>query len=75
MTLAADEREKQTAARMLQWITSTAIAHAPPLPPSLPPPAAAVRVGGSINPPVKIRDVRAIYPDVAAAAEVQGRYL
>jgi TonB family protein len=72
MTLAADEREKQTAASLFQWITSTAVAHAPPLPTALPPPAAAVRVGGSIKPPAKTRDVRATYPDVAAAAQVQG---
>jgi TonB family protein len=42
---------------------------------SLPPlagSAAPVRVGGNINPPTKIRDVRPIYPAVAQSARVQG---
>jgi TonB family protein len=50
---------------------------APPPPPP-PPPAqlvdgqAAVRVGGSIKPPKKLRDVRPVYPADAMAANVQG---
>ena len=43
---------------------------APPPPP--PPPPAPVRVGGSIKPPVKTRDVRPQYPAIAQSARVQG---
>ena len=56
----------------------TAYAAAPPPPPP-PPPAvgpdgrvAPVRVGGNITPPVKIRDVKPIYPEEALQARVQG---
>jgi TonB family protein len=35
-------------------------------------PADAVRVGGNIRPPSKIADVKAVYPDVAQKARVQG---
>ena len=50
----------------------------PPPPPPPPPPAefadgqAPVRVGGNIKPPVKLRDVRPVYPPVALDARVQG---
>ena len=50
----------------------------PPPPPPPPPPAALVegqaplRVGGNIKPPVKVRDVKPIYPAEAQAAGVQG---
>ncbi len=46
-----------------------------PAPPrSAPPrtPPAQVRVGGNINPPVKVRDVRPVYPSLAQSARVQG---
>jgi TonB family protein len=50
-----------------------------PLPPPPPPPPpggengqAPVRVGGSIKPPVKLRDVRPVYPPEAFDAKVQG---
>jgi TonB family protein len=54
---------------------------APPPPPPPPPPPAgsydvdgqpAVRVGGEIPPPSKIRDVRPVYPAEATAAKVSG---
>jgi protein TonB len=32
----------------------------------------AVRIGGTIAPPTKIKDVRPVYPEVAQAARVQG---
>ena len=35
-------------------------------------PPDAVRVGGDIKPPTKIVDVRAVYPEVAQKAKVQG---
>jgi TonB family protein len=49
----------------------------PPPPPPPPPPEAVdglepVRVGGNIKPPIKTRDVRPIYPDVAMEARVMG---
>jgi TonB family protein len=50
----------------------------PPPPPPPPPPAellggqAPVRVGGSIKPPAKTRDVKPIYPEIAMNARVQG---
>ncbi len=50
----------------------------PPPPPPPPPPAqlvegqAPLRVGGHIKPPVKVRDVKPIYPPEAQAAGVQG---
>jgi TonB family protein len=71
-TLADDEQQKQAAATRRQRITAAAIAHVPPLAKPLPPPAGAVHVGGPVKPPVKTKDVRAVYPDIAAAAEVQG---
>ena len=49
----------------------------PPPPPPPPPPGAdgmaPVRVGGNIKPPVKIRDVKPIYPADALAREGAGR--
>ncbi len=51
----------------------------PPPPPPPPPPSAElidgqapVRVGGNIKPPVKVRDVKPIYPEIAMNARVQG---
>jgi protein TonB len=37
-----------------------------------PPPAPAVRVGGDIRPPVKVKDAAPVYPEIARAARVQG---
>jgi protein TonB len=44
----------------------------PEAPPPPPPPPAPVRVGGSIKPPVKTKDVRPTYPPIAQSARVQG---
>ena len=44
----------------------------PEAPPPPPPPPAPVRVGGSIKPPVKTKDVRPQYPPIAQSARVQG---
>src|SRR5262249_37082095 len=67
-----DDSQKQAAAALRKYITDTAIAHLPPLPKPSAAPADAVRVGGEIQQPVKTKDVRPSYPEVAAAAEVQG---
>jgi protein TonB len=40
--------------------------------PPPPPPPQAVRVGGDIKEPKKIKDVKPIYPQVAMAAKVEG---
>jgi protein TonB len=40
--------------------------------PSAPPPAGAVRVGGTIAEPTKLRHVNPVYPDIAKQARVQG---
>jgi protein TonB len=48
---------------------------APPPPPPPPEPLkvdGAVRVGGNIKPPTKLKDVRPLYPPEAEAAHVQG---
>ncbi|HYM25404.1 MAG TPA: energy transducer TonB [Vicinamibacterales bacterium] len=37
-----------------------------------PPPLQPVRVGGPIRPPVKVRDVKPVYPAIAQSARVQG---
>jgi periplasmic protein TonB len=37
-----------------------------------PPPVAAVRVGGQIKPPKKLRDVAPVYPPIARQARIQG---
>jgi protein TonB len=37
-----------------------------------PPPAAPVRVGGNIKPPMKTKDTRPVYPPIAQSARVQG---
>jgi TonB family protein len=50
--------------------SGSGLAGAPPPPP--PPPEAPVRVGGSVKPPAKIRDVNPVYPEEARAARVQG---
>jgi TonB family protein len=50
----------------------------PPPPPPPPPPAelvdgqAPIRVGGNIKPPMKVRDVKPVYPADAMAARVRG---
>jgi protein TonB len=44
----------------------------PPLPPPTPAPAAPLRVGGGIAPPVKVHDAVPQYPAIAQAARVQG---
>lgn len=71
-TAASNDAQRQAAANLRQQITAAAIGRLPPLPKSTPPPADAARVGGAIKPPVKTKDVRVTYPDLAAAAEVQG---
>jgi TonB family protein len=58
------------------------VALPPPPPPPPPPPApwvrdgvtlgTPVRVGGGVAPPTKVKDVKAVYPQVAQAAKVQG---
>jgi protein TonB len=40
--------------------------------PAAPPPPRAVRVGGQIKEPHKLKDVRPVYPDIARSARVQG---
>ncbi len=40
--------------------------------PMAPPPQKAIRVGGQIKPPRKLKDVKPIYPDIAKQARVQG---
>lgn len=45
---------------------------APPPPPPPPTPAAAVRVGGAVRPPTKIKNVDPVYPAVALAKRAQG---
>ncbi|MGE0450691.1 MAG: energy transducer TonB, partial [Vicinamibacterales bacterium] len=40
--------------------------------PPPPPPPAAVRVGGNLKPPTKVKDVRPVYPAIAQSARVQG---
>jgi protein TonB len=40
--------------------------------PEAPPPPQAVRVGGQIKEPKKIKDVAPVYPDIAKQARVQG---
>jgi protein TonB len=47
-----------------------ALPDAPPLAP--PPPAEPLRIGGNIRPPTKLRDVPAVYPQIAIQARVQG---
>jgi TonB family protein len=48
---------------------------APPPPPPPPPPgwaAGAIRVGGNVHPPTKVKDVAPVYPPIAQTARVQG---
>jgi protein TonB len=40
--------------------------------PDAPPPQQAVRVGGQIKEPKKLKDVKPVYPDIAKQARVQG---
>ena len=40
--------------------------------PDAPPPVQAVRVGGNIKEPKKVKDVKPVYPDIAKQARVQG---
>ena len=40
--------------------------------PDAPPPTQAVRVGGQIKEPKKLKDVKPVYPDIAKQARVQG---
>ena len=50
-------------------------ATAPPPPPPPPPPnwaAGAIRVGGQMPPPTKVKDVPPVYPPIAQSARVQG---
>ena len=53
-----------------------AAAAAPPPPPPPPPPPGwaegAIRVGGQIRPPAKLKDVAPVYPPIAESARVQG---
>jgi TonB family protein len=44
----------------------------PPPPPPLPDGLTPVRIGGHIKPPVKVRDVKPVYPPVALESRVQG---
>jgi protein TonB len=44
----------------------------PPPPPPPPPPGGAVRVGGNVAAPRKIKDVKPVYPALAESARVQG---
>jgi len=69
---ARDDSQRQAAAALRKYITDAAIARMPALPKASAAPAGALRVGGEVQPPVKTKDVRPIYPDVAAAAEIQG---
>jgi protein TonB len=47
----------------------------PPLPPPDPAPRKAVRVGGDIEPPRKLKDVAPVYPAIAQSARIQGKVL
>lgn len=52
--------------------TETGLVLPAPPPPSTPAPAAPLRVGGGIAPPVKVHDAVPQYPAIAQAARVQG---
>src|SRR5262249_3066133 len=64
--------QKQAAAPLIKRSTHAAIARVPALPKPSAPPADALRVRGEVKPPIRTKDARAIYPDVAAAAGIQG---
>jgi TonB family protein len=70
--VATTDSQKQAAAELIKRITDAAIARVQPLPKPSAPPADALRVGGQIKPPVRTKDVRPVYPDVALAAGIQG---
>jgi periplasmic protein TonB len=52
--------------------TSPSVIRPPPPAPPPPTPKEPVRVGGSIRPPQKIRDVRPVYPAVALETRIHG---
>jgi TonB family protein len=52
--------------------SNAGVAMPPPPPPPPPPPDGAVRVGGNIQVPAKLKDVRPIYPEDARAALISG---
>ena len=45
---------------------------APPPPPPPPPPFGAIRVGGKVLPPRKVKDVPPVYPSIAQSARISG---
>jgi tetratricopeptide (TPR) repeat protein len=67
--LAAGEREFSTQRLSAAGSASSADVASQPLPPY---PSNAVRVGGNVKPPTKIKDVEATFPPVAQQARVQG---
>ena len=67
--LAAGEREFSTQRFSAPGSASSAGAQSQPLPPY---PANAVRVGGNVKPPMKVKDAQAIWPPAAQQARVQG---
>ncbi len=66
------------AQQRMEFVPAPGQGNMPPPPPPPPPPPggesgqAPVRVGGNIKPPVKLRDVRPVYPPEAFDAKVQG---
>jgi protein TonB len=62
----------QTPLRFVQRPDGTITPVAPPPPPAPPPPGGAVRVGGNVMMPKKIKDVPPLYPPLATSARVQG---
>jgi len=65
------EAQKRAREWMEAFETRSAAGAAFPLPPP-PPPLAAIRVGGQIAAPRKIKDVQPDYPAIAQSARVQG---
>ena len=54
-------------------VAGAGIVALPEAPPPAPPaPAEPLRIGGNIRPPTKLRDVPAVYPQIAIQARVQG---
>lgn len=72
LALATSDGEKRIARDRLQEIAVDAAASLPPLPPPLPLPEDALRVGGSVAGPVKIKDAAPVYPELAKTALIQG---